>query len=471
MPEPTPAAAAEVSVPAVFPAPEGAAPAATAAAAAGDAPGESGERFAHGVVSRTWDMELLISGVVVFALLQAPAALNAAFDRFEPLLAGQARMLLRYGHVYGSLVLYVLIGAFLLHLCARAYWVGLIGLDSVFPHGIRWERARSTGPIGREAYEARVPALPSLIRRLDDFCSVIFPTAFMLVVIFVAALLLVSATLALPFAAQRLLGRSLDERLAAGLLLGIAVLNFALAQLDRRLGHRIRGRPRAWVRRLFVGMNALVAMPLYGPIMMTLLTNVRRRWFWSLFALPMLGVFAVHLARDGELRLDSAFYLPDTPTAHTVDYAFYRDQRPADEVFRVSPSIQSDVVAGPYLKLFLPYAPGRHNAAMAARCPGVRPLHRNSLRLFSAAPSDSVARQLLACLTRLQPVTLNGRPLTLDFNFYQDPRTGARGLLAYVPTEGLPRGRNLLTVARLPRYQDGRPQGTPSGSFVIPFWR
>ena len=40
---------------------------------------------------------------------------------------------------YVKLILYTLISCFILHLCTRAYWVGLIGLETVFPHGVRWE--------------------------------------------------------------------------------------------------------------------------------------------------------------------------------------------------------------------------------------------------------------------------------------------------------------------------------------------
>jgi hypothetical protein len=35
---------------------------------------------------------------------------------------------------------YGLGGCFLVHLLTRAYWVGLIGLRTVFPSGINWDR-------------------------------------------------------------------------------------------------------------------------------------------------------------------------------------------------------------------------------------------------------------------------------------------------------------------------------------------
>jgi len=54
--------------------------------------------------------------------------------------------------------------------------------------------------------------------------------------------------------------------------------------------------------------------------------------------------------------------------------------RPAEEIFRTLPSIQSDVIRDPYVKLFIPYYPRRHNPVVEKRCPGVRPLKEPGLR-------------------------------------------------------------------------------------------
>lgn len=62
----------------------------------------------------------------------------------------------------------------------------------------------------------------------------------------------------------------------------------------------------------------------------------------------------------------------------------------------MTPSIQSDVVSRPYLKLFVPSYPQRHNELFAARCPGVRPLTGGGVRLSLSRDSvpDAAVRTL-----------------------------------------------------------------------------
>jgi hypothetical protein len=125
------------------------------------------------------------------------------------------------------------------------------------------------------------------------------------------------------------------------------------------------------------------------------------------------------------------------------------------------------------VKLFIPYLAERHNRAIPARCPGTRPLR--PLGFNSPDPDelvpDSVAAMVLRCFAELHPVTLNGVPLAnLELRFYTHPGNSLRGVIAYIPTAGLPRGRNVLTVQRAPRVARGREPPRPAPPYVIPFW-
>jgi len=106
------------------------------------------ELAASGVpdTSPTWELELLISGAVLFALFQIPTQLTAFFARLEPHATSTMMSVLLLGQLYMKAILYALIASFVVHLVARAYWVGLVGLQSVFPKGVRWENFKS-GPV------------------------------------------------------------------------------------------------------------------------------------------------------------------------------------------------------------------------------------------------------------------------------------------------------------------------------------
>ena len=101
-----------------------------------------------GRTTPTWEIELLISGALVFSLFSLREPLEWAMLRWLPVATDGWRMLLIYAYLYGKMVLYTLLLTFSVHLAARARWVALVGVHSVYPHGPRWENL-SGGPAAR----------------------------------------------------------------------------------------------------------------------------------------------------------------------------------------------------------------------------------------------------------------------------------------------------------------------------------
>jgi hypothetical protein len=447
----------------------------------GEPPG--GEHFGQGV-RQTWELEMLISGAVAFALLQLPSAVDQAFDRMDPHLAGSAADGLFLVHYYAKLALYTLIGTFLVHLVTRAYWVGLIGLEAVFPRGVRWDRV-SSGPIGRRLYERRLPSLPALIARTDDVCSMIFSFSFMIVFVFIGSMLWAGLLGGLAFGISRLLfgGERFGDvfRLLA-LLLWLPMLVYPL--IDKAVGGRLD--PAGPAARLLRAVAAFyyhaTFMGVYGTIMITLFSNVRKKAIYpiSVFALAaVLGTFFLsEMTRSRLLSLDSDVYMPRELGPREVSPRYYEDQRPPDEVFPDLPSIQSDVVVDPYVKLFIPYDPRRDNPAIARRCPGARPLREPGLRFErraaqprpGAADAPGAADEILRCLAEIHRVSLDGKPLPgLDFHFSTHPRSGVRGILGHIPTAGLARGGHQLQVEAVPRAEPRKGERPPDPHHIW-FW-
>jgi hypothetical protein len=433
------------------------------------------------VFSGAWEQELLISGVVVFALLQVPGALQHRYARMAVHLDGPVSTAAAMAYGYGMLILYTLISSFLANLAARAYWVGLIGLHSVFPGGVRWEKVRQ-GPITVDEFRRRLPTLPRLIAAADDFCSVIFSVAFMLVLMFGISILWGGALVVVSWLAARTFmgGAHASDVFAA--MMAILLVPALAFTFDRMLGRRLR--PGGVAERLVRGgvrtSQRLMMMPLYQPILLVLFSNVRRRAaypaFYALVA-ALVGFYVLNdsvIGREG-LMLESARFAPSALERHGVDARTYEDQRPEDEIDGVTPSIPTDVIVGPFVRLFIPYTAGRHDAAAAERCPGLRPFREAGLHREA---TDTVDRggdvaALLACLARLQPVRLNGRPLaSVPFRFRTDPRTGVRGIVGYVPTQALPRGENVLEIgpSPLPKAREKDEKEKTRQPYIIRFW-
>ena len=425
--------------------------------------------------SPTWELELLISGAVLFALFQIPPALNGFFARIEPHATSTTLSVLLFVQIYVKAIVYALIASFVVHLVARAYWVGLVGLHSVFPRGVRWENFKS-GPVTLDVYRARLVSLPAIISRTDNFCSVIFSFAFLLVLLFGFTVVISAVFSAVAYGVSHLFfhGRQSD---AVFLTLAAltALIPAATSLIDRRFGARLSPGAQRALRRMVIFTYRGTAQSITSPIFIPLLTNVGRKKIMVIFYASLFGillfVIAERFARQDQLSVNSYDYFA-LSNRFGIDYRLYENQRSPDEVYPRLPSIQSDIVTGSYVKLFIPYYPRRHNVIMARSCPSLRPLQGRGLQVGADSPApDSLAIPALECLARIHAVTVDGAPRSdLKFSFYEHPGTGIKGILTYIPADSLARGQHVITVRQVPS-PDAAPGAAAPTPWVIPFWR
>ena len=442
-----------------------------------DAGPSDAELAASGVpdTSPTWELELLISGAVLFALFQIPPLLNGFFARAEPQATSTMLSVLLFAELYIKAIVYALIASFVVHLVARAYWVGLVGLHSVFPKGVRWENFKS-GPVGLEVYKERLVSLPAIISRTDNFCSVIFSFAFLLVLLFAFTVCLTTVYSLVAYGiAHAFFGGRNTDAIFLVLAIATAVVPAATTLVDRRLGQRLGPRGRRIVRRIVILAYRGTAQGVISPIFVPLLTNVGRKKIMAVFYCSLFGilifVMADRFARSDLLSFNSYDYFGPS-SRFGVDYRFYESQRDPEGVYARTPSIQADVITGSYVKLFIPYYPRRYNVVIAKSCPAVHTLQSRGLQFGADSPvADSLAIPVLECLGRLHGVTVDGAPRPdLQYRFYEHPGTGIKGVITYIPADSLTRGQHVITVKQVPA-PDASPKTPPPTPWVIPFWR
>ncbi|MBB4638899.1 hypothetical protein [Longimicrobium terrae] len=437
------------------------------------------ESSPHEPQVRPWELELLISGAVVFSLLQLPGWVDGQYYRTRVHADGGTFLGAMMLYVYIKVALYTLIIFFLTHLAARGYWVGLIGLESVYPRGINWDNT-TYGPVSTELYRRWMGRIQSQIDAADRFCSVLFPLAFSLVSLCLYSLLVMGLLAGVAYLASKGMGvpaAFAPVFLGVGALL--AVLPAMLLLLDRRYGPAAKpdGPAHRGLRGLAAAVYYLSAMPAVGVMFITLYSNARRGMRRPMLMAGVGLLFAYVFAHDvmigyGLLRVGGSPFYPDEAGEMAVTGAFYADQRVPGEVRERAPFIQSEVIEGPYVRLFIPYVPMLHGESLPEQCPGVRPVNEGGVRIGRAVPVEpGRTGALLACWTRLQPVALNGKPIAPAFRFATDPETGIRGIVAHIPVQGLPAGQNLLTVARAPRTAESRRRRPekPEPSYIW-FW-
>lgn len=425
---------------------------------------------AHGMPARTtptWEVELLISGIAVFAMLQLPGWLDDALMWLAPRFDVNGYAPLQIMHMYLKSAALILATTFAIHLLLRARWIALVGMYSVYPDGVLWEKLKM-GPIQREVESGRFKDSVAAIDSADNRATTVFAMGVMLASILLLLSLLIASSFGLVMAVLLLLGAQPDGKNLFALCAVLIVVPFLLAMLvDNHFGSRLRqdGVISRVMRMIF---------RFYGSIGMGRGSNVigllashggERRTTLATSAIIVLAlavtIFSSIALRDPySIGNYGLFPQPDIGSARTVYTAHYDDQRNSLHDAAV-PYIQTAVVTGPYLRLAVPYNPDRDASALRRSCPS------------ASAQGDDEAHvaSMLQCLQALHPVELDGKPLpNLAYELSGDARTDRPALLAMIDVRRLGPGKHVLSVARpaSSKERERREDPTPS---LIPFWR
>lgn len=408
----------------------------------------------------TWEVELLISGVAVFAMLQLPGWLDQGLFALAPRLERGLASALTVMHTYLKAAALILATTFSIHLLLRAQWIALVGAYSVFPDGVRWERLR-LGPIRREVEQRGEKSPADAIDAADNRATLVFALG----VSMASTLLWISLSIGVLFliglGLLRVFGIDMNASRVFALCAAAFMLPLVVAlQIDRFLGGRLRRQGALWrttaavldfYRKLGIGRgaNVLGLIASHGG---------DRRIGALTIAVVLVGMvvamYSTQWRRDPQ-SLGGYALFPSGREVQPVDAAHYDDERdPASDP--PVPYVQSAIVDGPYLKLVVPYRPGDDDAAMRRRCPG------------ALAAREAQAALVLACLSASHALRIDGKPLPgLRYESGEDPRTDRPALLAMIDVRGLVAGRHVLTVERAPTRADEK----SAGPDVIPFWR
>jgi hypothetical protein len=397
----------------------------------------------------TWEIELLISGAVVFSLFSLHEPLEAYFQRSFPVATEVMQPLVMYSYLYGKLVLFVLLITFVLHLVARARWVALVGVHSIYPHGPRWEN-QSGGPIARKLSMRDVGDIDEAIERADNHASLVFGYG-LLAAQLSLMIMLVSLVSFGAIALLRAAGvpKDLEIWLVAGLVLLLVLPMIADKYLVPRLGeqHWFSRGVEGLLRATFVLTLSRAQQPL-NSLLTTNLGGKRGAWVLIAVIYVVLGLATF----DTMARLDvgpgiRGRLLPEISRDLGLLANHYADSRDGKLRSSGTPFIDSAVVHGPYLRLVIPYQATRHDAAINRACPEVAPdAAADSATRIAARRAAAEART--RCFGTLFDVRLNGAtPPGLEFHRYQAPDGGPDGVISLIDVRDLPRGRHTLSLA------------------------
>lgn len=423
----------------------------------------------------TWEVELLLSGALVFSMLQVPGLLDGLIYALRPRLTGNLNYAAFMLYFYLKITSYALICTFVLHLGSRAIWVAALGLRSVYPGGVDWEQLKR-GPIYREYAQSALPTLDRMIDVADNRASLVFAFGLLLALMSLSIMLLTMSVVALAGLIAYLWMAGKDNVwLTLGLVMLVVVPITLATLIDRRYGERLGAGH--WLSRSIRGVYHFSTVTtggrFTGPIMLTLfsrlgMTRGNLLLMGALYSLMALILIEV-LVRAGELSLPGERYLPENANGRELRAQHYADTRSVRDAQEGSAFIPSAIVRGPYLRLFVPYVPRRVQPTVEAECPAVTVETSSEDYAEGKAAEQARVDTLLDCIaTRVHPLRLDGQPVAgLRYDLARDPVSGLRGFVAMLDVRSLPAGRHQLEVIRPQRKDDE----DPTEPAVIPFWR
>jgi hypothetical protein len=356
--------------------------------------------------------------------------------------------------------------------------VGVVGLNSVYPGGVKWSSFKKAGPYQLETSKRGREDIGALIEAADNRASQLFGVGVGLAMALVLPIVLVSVAIAITFA-LRLLPQA-DALPPMTVFMALFLLGFmpwlVAILLDQRYGARWPADSRGgrWLRAV-LGMYTRIGLGRASNLPMALYTSHSQGHRGNLVIgaasfLIMVAVSVQIVSRIGAWTPDDLDGLPAfSPESRDIllpqHYASMRAREPA---LRPMPYIPDPIVRGPYLKLFVPYRVARHNLALSRLCP-------------PAEGEQRASRVALDCFARLHDVRINGEPVPgLHFDAAEDPVSGQRGLLAMIPVQDLAAGRHELTLLPMLRELDYDSdaavavtdvEASPRDPYWIPFWR
>jgi hypothetical protein len=320
------------------------------------------------LTTQSWNLELVISGAALFAVLQLPDLLDEAFDYFRYNLmsqtAGMQGLFPSMAYSMIKATCYVLFMAFLTNFVMRAFWVGLVGLLAVYPTGIHYDRIPFTTKYAQDKMAAKLGSLDGYILRLDRRCNIVFAVAFL----FVFGLIVIALSYLLTVLVYSLVRPIIPDpywkgiKLTAYALFACYLLASIVLSLPKVRAHPVGGN----LNYRFSTLSKLLFWGLYTPFVFILNTFYSHLPYQSILRtiVLMMGAFFVLIAFEfladfsrlerRTMSLNLRHLYTARVDSQYINSSAYDNQRAEGQYIEVA-SIQADVIRDPYIRLYIAY--------------------------------------------------------------------------------------------------------------------
>lgn len=390
------------------------------------------------VQEQSWEPELLISGLVLFALFQMPElidSMNQYLERhvseffYNSTINETISALLKIS-------VYVLISGFIAHIFFRSIWAAYVGLSYLYEDGFDLSELRQPEIFSRPFKES---GYIKRIITLEKICSGIFSTSFLF---FMIILGLINVGLILGLVVYFILYFLPGFR--PFLLINLVFLVLGpLYVIDLFTLGLLRRIP--YLRMIYypfyrIGRIMMLA-PLYEDIYYGFLTH-NKKWKMSIVTVLFTFVFIFsYIGIRFPDRITNFYQLDIQSTDETLLFNGHYMDRTGDQVGRAA--IPSDVINGQVLRLFIPHFLENELPSFTSDC----------VDRYSGTDITEDQKKL-NCLNELYQVRVNDSVSTAKGLYQFDPQFNLDGMVFWQDISYLGRGPHKVSAYRLRESSD-----------------
>jgi len=437
----------------------------------------------------SWEVEILIVGFVLVILFNIPDTLNLELTKIQEGFSVQKEgdfliWMIRFLTLgIFSSIIHILIVSFSVYLGLRGFWVGILGLSSVYPKGINLKKLNFNKIFVKQISQYN---FNDFIIKIDNICSSIFSFSFLISFSIVSLCLFFIEMTVLSAYIEKLGSLVIND---TEIFASIIVLPFCLFGLLFFIDYfafgilkKIKWRPFGYVFNIIDKFYKYITLIfIYDTLYYAFISNVKRR---IIFLLIVGFIFISSSFKYFELEKHT--YFPNVKSSKIImksrnyEDKFMQRDHYDENLYPTHPFIQSDVITGNYLKLHIPYH-SIMNRPIEVFCPEVT-------GIFLVADTSEMQKiekqeRILNCINNAYTIFIDREEIESDFVFYDYAHIllDIKTFFMLIPLDQYLNGRHILRIDKILKddmigasFKDGKfAQEFVSGSdstYYIPFY-
>ncbi len=410
--------------------------------------------------AESWQPELVVSGVAIFATLSLPQHLITITDFCLATFSEAYFGIISLSQQYVTIIAYLLALNFIAHFVIRVTWIGFLGLSSVYPDGINFAKLPYSDYI-KERYKEDFPNIQYMTERLDKYASVIFGFTAGLTMIIVSMYIF----FLLLFILIQLIGLALPDGFLKENLFEILGGTFMIIISSASILNLKRFRDNLPLQKFYYRYTQIVGRLIFTfffkpsqYIVLTFISQVDLKKLSGLYFgyCMFLGLLAGIITSSNDryfLDIESSFpHFNYTAKSYTVFPDYYENLRPTNKRITWMTLSSDEIEADDFLKVFIPQL-GVDKSQLKKTC------------AEWSTKEDNKREIRMNCFVDLHELYINDSLLNeLQFNTYRHPNRDEYGILTYLDVSNLKRGRHILKVER------NLGEGEEKRILEVPFW-